>query len=74
MHIMNIKSINPAEVSPPMNQSLNLITQAIQAAQHSLMSLTPLYTMSAEGDIQTDEKKSVKEYQRKESKRKRPGR
>ncbi|TIB94790.1 P-loop containing nucleoside triphosphate hydrolase protein [Wallemia mellicola] len=60
MHIMNIKSINPAE--------------AIQAAQHALMSLTPLYTMSAEGDIQTDEKKSVKEYQQKESKRKRPGR
>ncbi|TIC56740.1 P-loop containing nucleoside triphosphate hydrolase protein, partial [Wallemia mellicola] len=59
MHIMNIKSINPAE--------------AIQAAQHALMSLTPLYTMSAEGDIQTDEKKSVKEYQQKESKRKRPG-
>ena len=74
MHIMKIKSINPAEVSLFYESMIDLMIQAIQAAQHALMSLTPLYTMSAEGDIQTDEKKSVKEYQQKESKRKRPGR
>ena len=60
IHLMTIKSINPAE--------------AIQAAQHALMGLTPLYTMSTEGDIRTDEKKAIKEYKQTKSQRKRPGR
>lgn len=76
MQIMTVKSINPAEVREVSHFSvwLRRFLKAIQASQHALMCLTPLYAMSAEGDILTDEKKAQKEYKSKESKRKRPGR
>lgn len=54
------KGMNPAE--------------GIHSAQHAILSLTPLYSISSAGDIRTECKAPEKEFRVSESKRKRPGR
>ena len=48
--------------------------EGIHSAQHAVLSLTPLYSMSSTGDIRTDCKAPEKEFRVTDSKRKRPGR
>ncbi|KAF9511370.1 hypothetical protein BS47DRAFT_1298934 [Hydnum rufescens UP504] len=48
--------------------------EGIHSAQHAVLSLTPLYSMSAAGDVRTECKSPVKEYSSTDSKVKRPGR
>jgi DEAD/DEAH box helicase domain-containing protein len=48
--------------------------EGIHSAQHAVLSLTPLYSMSATGDVRTECKSPVKEYSSSDSKVKRPGR
>lgn len=54
------KGMNPAE--------------GIHSAQHAVLSLTPLFSMSASRDIRTECKVAAKERMETESRRKRPGR
>jgi DEAD/DEAH box helicase domain-containing protein len=54
------KGMNPAE--------------GIHSAQHAVLSLTPLFSMSTSKDIRTECKVVAKEKRETESKRKRPGR
>ncbi|TIB64519.1 hypothetical protein E3P77_03123 [Wallemia ichthyophaga] len=72
-----VRSTNGFWLDVPSNAMQIMTVKSInpaEASQHALLSLTPLYAMSAEGDILTDEKKAQKEYKTNESKRKRPGR
>lgn len=48
--------------------------EGIHSAQHAVLSLTPLYSMSTSGDIKTECKVAAKEEMVTESNRKRPGR
>jgi DEAD/DEAH box helicase domain-containing protein len=52
---------------------LNLAA-AIHAAEHALMSLMPQYVISMPGDVRTECKNALKEFAKKETKRKRPAR
>jgi DEAD/DEAH box helicase domain-containing protein len=47
---------------------------AIHAAEHALLSLTPMFVVSMAGDVKTECKVAEKEYARKASTRKRPAR
>jgi DEAD/DEAH box helicase domain-containing protein len=47
---------------------------AIHAAEHALLSLTPMFVVSLAGDVKTECKVAEKEYARKASTRKRPAR
>ncbi|PWN49117.1 P-loop containing nucleoside triphosphate hydrolase protein [Violaceomyces palustris] len=47
---------------------------AIHAAEHALLSLTPMFVVSLAGDVMTECKIAEKEYSRRPSKRKRPAR
>lgn len=47
---------------------------AIHAAEHALLSLTPMFVVSLAGDVRTECKVAEKEYARKASTRKRPAR
>lgn len=47
---------------------------AIHAAEHALLSLTPMFVVSLAGDVRTECKVAEKEYARKPSTRKRPAR
>lgn len=48
--------------------------EGIHSAQHAVLSLTPLYSMSTSKDIRTECKVAAKEELARESSRKRPGR
>ncbi|KAF8323509.1 P-loop containing nucleoside triphosphate hydrolase protein [Cantharellus anzutake] len=48
--------------------------EGIHSAQHAVLSLTPLYSMSTKGDVKTECKSPEKENSVRESKRKRPAR
>lgn len=50
------------------------IAAAIHAAEHAILSLMPNYVISMPGDVQTECKVALKEFAKKESKRKRPAR
>lgn len=50
------------------------IAAAIHAAEHALVSLTPIYVMSVAGDVRTECKSPEKEYAKMPSQRKRPAR
>ncbi|EWC47530.1 hypothetical protein DRE_00498 [Drechslerella stenobrocha 248] len=50
------------------------IAAAIHAAEHALLSLLPNFVVSSPSDVRTECKAPQKEFARKESKRKRPGR
>lgn len=50
------------------------VAAAIHAAEHAILSLMPNYVISMPGDVRTECKYSLKEFQQKETKRKRPAR
>lgn len=50
------------------------VSASIHAAEHALMSLTPIVAMSAEGDLKTECKQPEKELASQPSSRKRPAR
>jgi DEAD/DEAH box helicase domain-containing protein len=52
---------------------LNLAA-GIHAAEHALMSLMPQYVISMPGDVRTECKNALKEFAKRETKRKRPAR
>lgn len=60
LEILSSKNINPAS--------------GVHAASHAIMSFTPLYVMTSEGDIRTECKAPEKEFASKASSRKRPAR
>ncbi|OQO02582.1 hypothetical protein B0A48_12110 [Cryoendolithus antarcticus] len=47
---------------------------AIHAAEHAILSLMPNFVISMPGDVKTECKVAIKEFQKKESQRKRPAR
>lgn len=50
------------------------VAGAIHAAEHAVMSLMPNFVVSMPGDVRTECKNSLKEFAKKETKRKRPAR
>lgn len=50
------------------------VAGAIHAAEHAVMSLMPNFVISMPGDVRTECKNSLKEFARKETRRKRPAR
>jgi DEAD/DEAH box helicase domain-containing protein len=54
-------------------KGLNLAA-GIHAAEHALMSLMPQYVISMPGDVRTECKNALKEFAKRETKRKRPAR
>lgn len=55
------------------SRRLNLAA-GIHAAEHAILSLVPLFTISMPGDVRTECKVAIKEFAKKESSRKRPAR
>jgi DEAD/DEAH box helicase domain-containing protein len=60
LDILSIKNIN--------------VAASIHAAEHALLSLTPMFAMSVSGDVRTECKPPEKEFARSKSKRVRPAR
>ena len=50
------------------------VAAAIHAAEHAILSLMPNYVISMPGDVRTECKVAIKEFQKKPTKRKRPAR
>ena len=50
------------------------VAAAIHAAEHAMLSLMPNYVISMPGDVKTECKVAIKEFAKKETKRKRPAR
>jgi DEAD/DEAH box helicase domain-containing protein len=50
------------------------VAAAIHAAEHAIMSLMPNFVISMPGDVRTECKVALKEFAKKETQRKRPGR
>ena len=50
------------------------VAAAIHAAEHAILSLMPNYVISMPGDVRTECKIAIKEFAKKETKRKRPAR
>ena len=50
------------------------VAAAIHAAEHAILSLLPNYVISMPGDVRTECKVAIKEFQKKPTKRKRPAR
>lgn len=60
LDLMRRKALSPAE--------------AIHAAEHAVLNMSPLFAFTTDGDIKTECKIPEKEYAAKESSRKRPAR
>ncbi|KAJ4300478.1 ATP-dependent 3'-5' DNA helicase [Collariella sp. IMI 366227] len=70
----NNRILDAVQVDNPPVSDACTPAAAIHAAQHALMSLIPNFVVSAPGDVRTECKSALKEFAKRETRRKRPAR